>query len=484
MTGSTDAVVVGAGPNGLAAAITLARAGISVRLIEAADEVGGGLRSAELTLPGFVHDICTAVVGTTAVSPFLGPKGPLDLAERGVEYVVPDVPLGHVLDDGSAVLLERSVEATAARLGRDGQAYGRLMEPLVRSVDNLMPWIFGRPLRLTRHPIAQARFGLPALLPNSLLGRLAFREQAAPALLAGLAAHAMVPLDGPASASFGLALAMSAHASGWPIVRGGTARLAEGLAAELRALGGEIETGRRIASLDEVANARAVLLDVTPRQFLAMAGSRLGGRYRRALERFRYGPGVFKIDWAIAEPIPWRAPELARAGTVHLAGTSAHLTRVLRAVHHGRTAERPFVLLVQPTPFDPTRAPAGRHTAWAYCHVPNGSTVDMTDAIETEVERAAPGFRDLVLGRATHDPAALEQHDENYIGGDINGGAQDFRQLFFRPLPRLDPWSTPIDGVYLCSSSTPPGGGAHGMCGHLAARSALRRVFGRDPGPA
>ncbi|HEU0236426.1 MAG TPA: NAD(P)/FAD-dependent oxidoreductase [Candidatus Limnocylindrales bacterium] len=476
---SLDAVVVGAGPNGLAAAITLARAGLSVRLLEAADEVGGGLRSGELTLPGYVHDICTAIVGTTAVSPFLGPRGPLDLARHGVEYVVPEAPVGHALDDGRAVVLERSVEATADALGRDGPTYRRLVGPLVRDVDRLMPWIFGRPLQVTRHPIAQARFGIPALLPNLALGRLLFREAPARALLAGLAAHAMVPLERPATASFGLALALSAHASGWPLVRGGTARLAEGLAAELRTLGGEIETGRRIGSLDELPPARAILLDVTPRQLLAIGADLLPDGYRSALERFRYGPGVFKVDWALSGPIPWRSPELARAGTVHLGGTAADVARVGRDVHGGTIPERPFVLLVQPTRFDPTRAPAGSHTAWAYCHVPNGSPADMTSAIETQVERFAPGFRDLVVARATHGAAQLEAHDENYVGGDINGGAQDLRQLFFRPIPQRNPWATPLPGVYLCSSSTPPGGGAHGMCGHLAARSALRREFGK-----
>jgi phytoene dehydrogenase-like protein len=480
MTGQpVDAVVVGAGPNGLAAAITLARAGLGVRVIEAADEIGGGLRSAELTLPGYVHDVCTAIVGTTAVSPFLGPSGPLDLARHGVEFVAPEAPVGHALNADRAVLLERSVEETAMGLGRDGAAYRRLVGPLVRDVERLTPWIFGRPLRVTRHPIAQARFGLPALLPNLALGRIAFREAPARALLAGLAAHAMVPLERFTTASFGLALALSAHASGWPLVRGGTARLAEALADELRALGGAIETGHRVASLDELPPARAVLLDVTPRQLLAIAGDRLAGDYRRALQRFRYGPGVFKIDWALSAPIPWRAPALARAGTVHLGGRASDVAQVGREVHAGRIPERPFVLLVQPSLFDPTRAPAGRHTAWAYCHVPNGSPVDMTTAIEDQVERYAPGFRDLVLGRATHSAPEMEAHDENYVGGDINGGAQDLRQLFFRPIPQRDPWATPLRGVYLCSSSTPPGGGAHGMCGHLAARSALRREFGK-----
>ena len=479
MTAPTlDAIVVGAGPNGLAAAITLGRAGLSVRVVEAAEEPGGGLRSAELTLPGFVHDVCTAVVGTTAVSPFLGPRGPLDLARHGVEYVMPDAPLGHAIDGLRAVILERSIDATAAGLGRDGPAWRRLLAPLVRDIDKLMPWIFGPVLRLPRHPIAQARFGLPALFSTIGLGRVAFREPAARALLAGLAAHAMVPLERLTTASFGLALAMSAHASGWPIVRGGTGRLAEALAAEVRALGGTIETGRRVATLTELPPARAVLLDLTPRQVVAIAGDRLPAGYRRALERFRYGPGVFKIDWALSGPIPWRVSELARAGTVHLGGSAADVARVGREVHAGRVPERPFVLLVQPSLFDSTRAPRGNHTAWAYCHVPHGSPVDMAAAIEAQVERSAPGFRDLVLARATHTAPQMEAHDANYVGGDINGGAQDVAQLFARPVLRWDPYATPIRGLYLCSSSTPPGGGAHGMCGHLAARSALRREFG------
>jgi phytoene dehydrogenase-like protein len=343
-----------------------------------------------------------------------------------------------------------------------------------------MPWIFGPVLRPPRHPIAQARFGLPALFSTIALGRVAFREPAARALLAGLADHAMVPLERPTSASFGLALAMIAHASGWPLVRGGTGRLAAGLAAEVRALGGEIETGHRVATLTELPPARAVLLDLTPRQVVAIAGDRLPTGYRHALERFRYGPGVFKIDWALSGPIPWRATELARVGTVHLGGSAADVARVGRDVHAGRVPERPFVLLVQPSLFDSTRAPEGRHTAWAYCHVPHNSPVDMTAAIEAQVERYAPGFRDLVLVRATHTAPQMEAHDENYVGGDINGGAQDLGQLFARPVLRWDPYATPVRGLYLCSSSTPPGGGAHGMCGHLAARSALRREFGRS----
>jgi phytoene dehydrogenase-like protein len=470
-----DAVVVGAGPNGLAAAITLARAGRSVHVIEAESAIGGGLRSAELTLPGIVHDVCTTIVGTTLVSPFFAS---LDLRRRGVEWAAPEAPLGHALDPDRAIVLERSVEATAAGLGRDGPAYRRLLGPLVEQTERLMPWVFGPPLRATRHPLAQARFGLPALASATGVGRLAFREGPARALLAGLAAHAAVPLERPATAGFGLALAMSAHATGWPVVRGGSQRLADGLVAELEALGGTLETGHRVTSLSELPPARATILDLTPRQVIAVAGDALPPRYRRALQRFRYGPGVCKVDWALAGPIPWRATDLARAGTVHLAGSAGDVSSALRSVVRGRPAAEPFILLVQATRFDPSRAPDGRQTVWAYCHVPNGSPIDMAAAIEARVDRFAPGFRDLILDRATHTAPAMEAHDANYVGGDINGGAQDLWQLFGRPVLRWDPYRTPVQGLYLCSSSTPPGGGAHGMCGHLAARSALRHDLG------
>jgi phytoene dehydrogenase-like protein len=471
-----DAIVVGSGPNGLAAAITLAREGLGVAVIEAAGTVGGGTRSAELTIPGYVHDVCSTVVAMALASPFLAR---LPLERLGIELVHPDAPLGHVLAPDRAVMLERSVEATAAGLGRDGPAYRRLIGPIVRDADRLLPWILGPVVKPPRHPIAQARFGLPAILPARLLGRLAFRGSAAPALLAGMSAHAMVPLDALASASFGLVLAMTAHHVGWPVVRGGTQRLADGLANELRRLGGTVETGRLVTSLDELPPARAVLLDLTPRQVVAVAGDRLPEGYRRALERFRYGPGVCKVDWALSGPIPWRAPELARAGTVHIGGTLDAVALAERSVHRGRPAESPFVLVVQASRSDPSRAPAGGHTVWAYCHVPPGSTIDMTGAIEARIESSAPGFRDLIVGRSTLTAPEMERHDPNYIGGDINGGLQDLRQLLARPVVSNDPYATPAPGLYLCSSSTPPGGGVHGMSGYLAARSALRREFGR-----
>jgi phytoene dehydrogenase-like protein len=471
---SLDAVVVGSGPNGLAAAITMARAGLSVRVYEAADSPGGGIRSEEMTLPGFIHDPCTTVVATTLLSPFLGS---LDLAGRGVELVQPEAPAGHALEGGRAAILERSVEATADGLGMDGPAYRRLMGPLVRDADRIMPWVLGRPFQPPRHPLALARFGLPALASSTLLGRL-FRGEAAPALLGALSAHAMTPLRQPATASFGMVLAVAGHTVGWPVVRGGSQALADALVAQLHDLGGEVVTGTEVTSLDELPTARATLLDVTPRQLLRIGGDRLPDGYRRALERFRYGPGVCKVDFALDGPIPWTSEELARAGTVHLGGSLAELEAAERAVNRGRMPERPFVIVVQATRFDPSRAPEGKHTAWAYAHVPHGYPGDASPALEAQVERFAPGFRDRILAKAVHTAPQLEAYDANYVGGDIGGGAQDLRQLFTRPVVRWDPYSTPVRGLYLCSSSTPPGGGAHGMCGHLAAGSALRREFG------
>ena len=469
-----DAIVVGSGPNGLAAAITLARAGLAVRVYEGAPTAGGGLRSAELTLPGFVHDPCATVVATALVSPFFRS---LDLAALGVELAHPEVPAAHVLEPDHGVLLHRSVEATAAGLGRDGAAWSRLVGPLVRDADRLMPWILGPVPRPTRHVIAAARFGPAALLPAAGLAGLAFREEPARALLGALAAHAMTPLESPGSAAFGLVLATAAHAVGWPVVRGGSQRLADALLGELRGLGGEVITDAPVRRLIDLPPARAVLLAVTPRQLVALAGDALAAGPRRRLERFRYGPGVSKVDWALAGPIPWRDPGLLHAGTVHLGGTLGQVAAAERAVAAGRIPRRPFVIVVQASVMDPTRAPAGRHTAWAYAHVPNGSDVEVADAIEREVERAAPGFRDLVLGRHTRTAAGHEAYNPSYVGGDIGGGLATLRQVIGRPALARDPYRTALPGIYLCSASTPPGGGVHGMGGHLAARSALRREF-------
>jgi phytoene dehydrogenase-like protein len=468
-----DAIVVGAGPNGLAAAIELARAGRSVRIYEAADRVGGGTRSAELTLPGFVHDACAAAHPLGIASPFFRS---LDLARHGLEWVHPEAPVAHALAPGRSVVLERDLGAMGEALGADARAWDRLYGPLVREWERLLPPLLAPVIRPPRHPILLARFGLPALLPATTLARLAFREPAARALFSGLAAHSMLRLGQPMSASFGLVLGLLAHAVGWPLARGGSGAVAAALEAEARSLGVEIVTGHRVEALADLPPARAVILDVTPRQVLAMAGDRLPSGYRRQLEGYRYGPGVFKIVWALGGPIPWRDPATARAGTVHLGGSMRDVAASEAAVVRHRHADRPFVLLVQPTLADPSRAPEGQHVAWAYCHVPNGSTTDMTAAIEAQVERFAPGFRDLVLARATRDALAMEAYDANYVGGDINGGIGDWRQLLFRPVVRWNPYTTPDRGLFLCSSSTPPGGGVHGMSGMLAAREALRRA--------
>ena len=470
-----DAVVVGAGPNGLAAAITLARAGRSVTVVEAAATVGGGTRTEELTLPGFRHDMCATIVPLAMASPFFRT---IDLAARGADLLQPEAPVAHLLDDGQAAVLERSLAATAAGFGpdpADGRAWRRLFGPLVRDANKLGPELLGPVLHFPRHPLALARFGLPALLPATRLARSSLRGEEARALFGGLAAHSMVDLGRPLSASFGLVLGLYAHAVGWPMVRGGTAAIGEALAAELRALGGEIETGHVVTDLGELPPSRAILLDVTPRAAIALAGDLLPRGTRRAYERFRYGSGVFKLDWALDGPIPWTAAGGHRAATVHLGGTLDEIAASEREVARGGHPERPFVILVQYAAWDPSRAPAGKSTAWAYCHVPGGSTVDMTDRIEAQVERFAPGFRDRILARSVHGPAAMEAHDPNYVGGDINAGIQDVRQLLFRPRVSLDPYWTGAPGLYLCSSSTAPGGGAHGMSGYHAARSALRR---------
>ena len=467
---TADAIVVGAGPNGLAAAIELARAGLSVTLVEGEEEIGGGVRSAPLTLPGFVHDVCSAVYPLGVASPFFAT---LPLAGHGLEWIHPPAPLAHPLDDGTAVQLERSFSATASSLGEDGEAWRRLLLPLAEGWPQLASDILAPP-HLPRHPLLLARFARHALRSAQGLAEARFRGPRARALLAGLAAHSFLPLDRPATAAIGLVLGLLGHAVGWPIPRGGAGSLSAALAEHFQFLGGRIETGTAVRALDQLPAARTILLDVTPRQLLAIAGDRLGPRYRRRLEEYRYGPGVFKIDWALAGPIPWRAPECALAGTVHLGGTLEEIAEGEQEVWRGRHPERPFVLLTQPSLFDPSRAPAGSHTGWAYCHVPNGSTTDMTEAIERQVERFAPGFRDLILARHTRTAAGYELYNPNCIGGDINGGVQDLRQIFARPVPGLSPYATDREGLFLCSSSTPPGGGVHGMCGFNAARAALR----------
>lgn len=468
-----DVVVVGSGPNGLSAAVAMAQAGLETLVIEAKSEPGGGTRTSALTLPGFLHDVCSSVHPLGLASPWFRT---LDL---GIEWIHPDAPVAHVLPDGSAVTLERSIEETCAQLGSDAVAYRRLVTPFVRRFDDLLDDILG-PLKLPSSPLLLARFGLDALRSLRGLARWTFRGDAAPALLAGIAAHAMLPLDRMATASFGLVLATAGHAVGWPISRGGSRVITDALLARFRADGGELVLDHPVTSMAKLPPARAYLFDLTPRQVLSIAGERFPAEYRARLAKFRYGPGVFKVDWALRGPVPWRDPRCARAATVHLSGTLDDVSRAEHAVHAGKLSETPFVLFVQPSLFDPTRAPLGHHVAWAYCHVPHGSTVDATAAIEAQIERVAPGFRDLVLGRATMNAQEVERYNPNYIGGDINGGLSDVRQLLTRPLPRLDPYTTGAPDIFLCSSSTPPGGGVHGMCGYWAARSALHRVFGKD----
>jgi phytoene dehydrogenase-like protein len=468
-----DAAVIGSGPNGLAAAIVLARSGKSVRVYEAQPWIGGATRSAALTEPGFVHDVCSAVQAFVPLSPFFK-EIPLDA--HGLALVLPPAPFAHPLDDGTAVVVDREVDATAEGLGRaDGRTYKKLMGPFVRSAPELMAALLA-PIGTQRLPMLM-RFGLSALRSASGLAGGRFRDERTRAMLAGVAAHGMVPLEYAATAGFALALITSAHASGWPVARGGSQNLANALASYLRSLGGNIVTGAPVESLRQLPPARAVLCDITPRQFLRLAGSELPSRYRHRLERFRYGPGVFKMDWALHAPVPWRARECGRAGTVHVGGSLHEIRESERAAWQHRVYDAPYVLVVQPTIADGTRAPEGKHTLWAYCHVPNGSDIDMTDRIERQIERFAPGFRDCILARHIKGPRQMERQNANLVGGDIGGGAAHLAQLFTRPVASLDPYGTPLEGVYLCSSSTPPGMGVHGMCGYYAARAALRRSF-------
>ncbi|MDK1044695.1 MAG: NAD(P)/FAD-dependent oxidoreductase, partial [Anaerolineales bacterium] len=466
-----DAVIVGAGPNGLAAAVTLAQQGRSVVIFEAADTVGGGTRTSELTLPGFKHDVCSAIHPLGLASPFFRA---LPLDRLGLKWIQPNAALAHPLDSGPALLLWRDLNVTTEGMGRDGPAYRRLIAPFVRNWEPLLQEILG-PLRPPRRPFLMMRFGLLAIRSARSLAKARFRNESTRALFGGLGAHSMMPLESPLTSAFGIMLGSLAHAVGWPIAAGGSQAISIALANHLDSLGVEIITGQRIESLEELPTAKAVLLNTAPNQLSDIAGKQLPARYLRRLERYRYGPGVFKVDWALDGPIPWAAKECLEAGTVHLGGTLDEIAAAERAVGQGEHPERPFIILAQQSLFDPTRAPKGKHTAWAYTHVPNGSTRDMTDRIEGQIERFAPGFRDRILERHTRNAREMENYNPNYVGGDINAGVQDLRQLFTRPLPRFSPYTTPLKNLYLCSSATPPGGGVHGMCGYHAARVALKR---------
>ena len=475
MSNGYDAVILGSGPNGLAAAITLQQKGLSVLIIEGKKYIGGGLHSAELTLPGFIHDVCSAIHPLGVGSPFFNT---LPLAEHGLEWIRPTVDAAHPFDDGAAAALLHSVIATACGLGADESGYHRLMDPLVADWPSLAPQLLG-PLRFPQHPLSLARFGLLGLPSVKTLARR-FHTREARGLLAGMAAHSMQPLDGLTTAAVALIFLMAGHGKGWPMPRGGASSLAQALGAYFRHLGGVIETGTYVTSLDQLPSSKALLLDISPRQLLELGGHRWSGLYRRQLERYRYGMGVFKVDWALAEAIPFLAPVCRQAGTVHLGGTLEEIAASEASAIGGRPSERPFVLLTQQSVFDASRAPGGQQTGWAYCHVPNGSRQDMTKIIETQVERFAPGFRERILARHTMNTAQLEEYNPNYIGGDINGGNFDIGQMFTRPALRRSPYRTSAKGIYLCSASTPPGGGVHGMCGYHAARRALKDIFRMD----
>jgi phytoene dehydrogenase-like protein len=467
-----DVVVVGSGPNGLAAAVEMARAGRSVLVLEAFERVGGGASSAELTLPGFIHDPFSSVHPLGIGSPYFRT---LPLAEHGLEWVHAPAPLAHPFDHRPPAMLERSVDATVATLDGDADAYRALVAPFLEHWEPLFRDALA-PLHIPSHPILLGRFGLRALQSARGLARRTFSGEPARALFAGIAAHATVPLTRPATAAFGLILQIAGHTVGWPLARGGSGAITRALASYLRSLGGEIRTGVRVTSMQQIPPARAIFFNLTPAQLVRVAGERLPTGYRRWIGRYRYGPGVFKLDWALSEPIPWKDPECARAGTLHLGGSLDALNRATEQSWSGRPPEDPYVLVAQPSLFDPTRAPDGRHIGWAYCHVPNGSPVDMTDRIERQIERYAPGFRDVILARSVMGPEALERRNPNLMGGEINGGAAILGQLFLRPAPKVTPHRI-TRGMYLCSASAPPGGGVHGMGGWHAARAALRDGF-------
>jgi phytoene dehydrogenase-like protein len=463
--------VIGSGPNGLSAAITMAQHGKSVVVYEARETIGGGARSAEVTLPGFTHDLCSSVYPLAIGSPFFRT---LPLARYGLEWIQPPAAVAHPFDDGTAVIQECSIEATAAQLGSDEKSYRKLMAPLVAGWNGLGVDLLG-PIRLPRHPWNLGRFGLIGIQPAHRLAESRFQGERAKGFFAGLAAHSMLTLEHWGSAAFGLVLAITAHAVGWPIARGGAQMLSEALAGHLRSLGGEIIPNRPVRSLSELPASRVVLCDLTPRQVLEIAGERFSPRYRESLRRYRYGMGAFKIDWALSSPVPWTAVECKRAATIHLGATLEEISFCERSAWQGEHVERPFVLLAQPSLFDPSRAPEGKHTLWGYCHVPHASTFDMTEKIENQIERFAPGFKDLVIGRSVMPPNELEKRNANLIGGDVNGGTADLRQLFLRPTRKM--YATSVKGLYICSASTPPGGGVHGMCGYFAARRALKEMF-------
>lgn len=466
-----DAIVIGSGPNGLAAAVALAERQLSVLVVEAQDTIGGGTRTAELTLPGFLHDVCSAVHPMGVLSPFFKS---LPLEEHGLTWIHPPASAAHPMDDGPAVLLTKSLDETTAGLGRDAQAWRQLIEPFLTKPDVLLRDLLA-PLGVPNRPIKMAHFGFYGMRSAMQLAKR-FKEPRARALLAGCAAHSVLPLTRLPSAAVGLVFALTGHLTNWPVAKGGSAAITAALASYFRSLGGTIETQRPIHRLADLPQARALLFDTSPKQVIDIASSELPARYINKLANYHYGPGSFKVDWALSEPIPWRDAQCAQASTVHVGGTFEEIAAAEGEAWNGHLSERPFVMVCQQSHFDATRAPRGQHTGYAYCHVPNGCTADMTDRIEAQIERFAPGFRDCVLARHTTSPADFESYNGNYVGGAITGGAADLFQLFTRPVARLNPYTTPNPRLFLCSASTPPGGGVHGMCGYHAAQAVLKRL--------
>lgn len=472
-----NAIIIGSGPNGLSAAIRLAQEGLSVLVIEGKDTIGGGTRTMGLTLPGFQHDVCSAIHPLGLASPFLRN---LPLEQYGLEWIHPDAPLAHPLEGGRVVMLERSLDETAARLGKDGKAYRRLMQPLTESWEALMDDFLGPLPFPPKNPFLMTQFGIKAILSANGLAKLHFNDEPARALFAGMSGHSIMPLDWPSTAAFGLMLGILAHTVGWPMAKGGSHQITDALAAHLKSMGGEIITGQMVTSLDEIPASDIVLFDLTPRQILSLVGSKLKPKYHSQLKKYLYGPGVCKVDWALSEPIPWQAAETGRAATVHIGGTMEEIAYSEKVVWEGKHIDKPYVLLAQQSQFDPTRAPEGKHTAWAYCHVPNGSQEDRSGVIEDQIARFAPGFKDCILDRNVFTAHEMALYNPNYVGGDINGGVQNLKQLYTRPAIRWNPYFMPTthskDKFYICSSATPPGGGVHGMCGFYAAESAIKQV--------
>ncbi len=471
-----DAVIVGSGPNGLAAAITLAHSGLSVLVVEGNRQTGGGMRTTELIQPGFIHDICSAVHPLAFSSPFF--KKYVNRSPE-LEWIHPPAVLAHPLENEPAVLQYTDLAETQKFLGEDAENYRRIMKPLIRKWNNILPQILA-PVKWPRHPLSLFSFGILAIQSASGFSFRHFKRQRAKALFSGMAAHSMLPLDKKISAAAGLVLTILGHTGGWPIVRGGSQKINDRLVKIFQSYGGEFITGQFIESLNQLPESRAVIFDTSPRQMENIVGERFSGRYREQVKRFRYGPGVFKMDWALNEPVPFTDRQCHEAATVHIGGSLDEISASEELVWQGKHPENPFVILVQPTLFDPSRAPSGKHVAWAYCHVPGGSSVDMTGPVENQIERFAPGFRETIIGRHTMNSVDMENYNPNYIGGDINGGIQDWQQLFFRPAVRWNPYTTPDPGIFICSSSTPPGGGVHGMGGYNAARTVLKNIFSKS----